>query len=96
MKINSLSPILNVSDVPASVTWFESLGWSRAFTWNSGGMIPAAALENALGPAHFAGVCADPALPGQETTVFLCKDAQGARVRAHARGPTTTAAAGCG
>ncbi|GMV24434.1 MAG: hypothetical protein AMXMBFR58_04650 [Phycisphaerae bacterium] len=79
MKVSALTPILNVSDVPASIRWFEALGWHRGFTWNSGGMIDHAALENAAGPAHFASVCANTAAEGEGPLIFLCKDGQGKR-----------------
>jgi uncharacterized glyoxalase superfamily protein PhnB len=73
MKIRSVTPILNVSDVPASLAWFERLGWSRSFTWNDGGGIEGAGDSNATGPALFAGVrCGD-------AQIFLCRDGQGAR-----------------
>lgn len=73
MKVNRLSPVLNVSDVPASLAWFEKLGWQRSFTWNDGGMIPAAADGNAEGPAQFGAVFTG------ECEIFLCKDGQGSR-----------------
>jgi catechol 2,3-dioxygenase-like lactoylglutathione lyase family enzyme len=34
MKVESLTPILNVSDIPASFAWFAKLGWTEGFTWN--------------------------------------------------------------
>ena len=70
---------MNVSDVPASVLWFERLGWQRTFTYNAGGMIIHAALENQQGPAHFAGLCANSPEQGKGPTIFLCQNAQGAR-----------------
>lgn len=73
MKVRKVTPILNVSDVGASISWFESLGWKRAFCWNSGGSIQHAQTSNEHGPADFAGVCSD----GAE--IFLCKGAQGDR-----------------
>jgi hypothetical protein len=73
MKIKSITPILNVSDVAASVSWFESLGWQRTFSWNSGGTICKAAMSNEHGQADFAGVCSG------ELEVFLCRGAQGHR-----------------
>lgn len=79
MKTRAVTPILNVSDVPASVRWFEKLGWHRGFAWNAGGMINDAALENAHGPAHFAGICANADQEGEGPQIFLCKDAQGSR-----------------
>lgn len=79
MKVRSVTPILNVSDVPASVRWFESLGWSRGFAWNDAGPIENAALENTHGPAGFAGVCANRPEEGEGPMVFLCRDGQGMR-----------------
>jgi len=73
MHLTSVSPILNVADVPASITWFERLGFARSFTHNEGGMIAAAASSDHNGPAGFAGVyCGD-------VMIFLCHNAQGLR-----------------
>jgi len=36
MSIQSVSPILNVSNVAESQGWFEALGWRRGFTWPDG------------------------------------------------------------
>ena len=33
MFLHALTPSLNVSDFSASVTWFESLGFSKTFDW---------------------------------------------------------------
>jgi uncharacterized glyoxalase superfamily protein PhnB len=57
MPITRVTPILNVADVPASLQWFESLGWTRAFSWNKGGAISSAADRNEHGVADFAGIC---------------------------------------
>lgn len=73
MKPTGVTPILNVSDVPASLTWFESLGWERGFTHNAGGMIADAGDRDEHGPAEYASVCAG------EAQVFLCHDGQGLR-----------------
>src|SRR3954468_3320183 len=73
MNITHLSPILNVSDVPASIAWFEKLGWERHFTWNDSGMIHAAADRNEHGPAQFAGIGCG------EAELFLCNGGQGSR-----------------
>lgn len=73
MKVLSITPILNVSDVPASIKWFETLGWQRSFSWNEGGMIAEAADENEHGRAHFAGIC------NAEAQIFLCRGGQGSR-----------------
>jgi catechol 2,3-dioxygenase-like lactoylglutathione lyase family enzyme len=66
MKVERVVPILNVSDVEASLTWFAKLGWSRQFEWDS---------EDPAGPADFGGVSCD----GVE--IFLCRDGQGSRGR---------------
>ncbi len=58
MAISGVTPILNVSDVPASLEWFESLGWTRGFTWGESGMIEGAASRDVTGAAHFASICA--------------------------------------
>lgn len=73
MKIHRLTPILNVSSVPASLAWFEQLGWTRGFTWNQGGMIADAGDRNEHGDAGFGAVCCG------EVEIFLCHGAQGSR-----------------
>ncbi|MCE9592994.1 MAG: VOC family protein [Planctomycetes bacterium] len=73
MPIESITPVLNVSDVPKSFAWFEALGWKRGFAWNSGGVIAGAADRNAHGEAHFGSICVEKA------TIFLCSNGQGAR-----------------
>ncbi len=84
MLVHCVNPILNVSDVPASIEWFERLGWRRGFTWNQNGMIKDSALRNEHGPAHFGAVCAfDDSRKEAENhhspAIFLCKDGQGKR-----------------
>lgn len=73
MHLTAVTPILNVSDIAASLAWFERLGWRRCFTYNRAGHIAGAADANAHGPADFASVGAG------EVEIFLCLDAQGAR-----------------
>jgi uncharacterized glyoxalase superfamily protein PhnB len=73
MKLTGLTPILNVSDVPASLGWFEQLGWKREFTFNGGGMVDGAADSNADGKAEFAGIS------NGDCQMFLCHDGQGSR-----------------
>ena len=73
MNVRSLTPVLNVVSVPASLAWFETLGWTRSFTWNRGGEVEGAADRNEHGPADFGGVCCG------EATIFLCQDGQGSR-----------------
>jgi len=68
MKLNNLTPVLNVSDVAASLEWFEALGWERGFVWtDEGGM-------GGAGEPDFASVQA-----GDDAEIFLCLDDQGAR-----------------
>lgn len=81
MAIEGITPILNVSDVPASFAWFESLGWTRGFAWNDGGLIAGAADRDAHGDAHFGSVCA------ARATIFLCRDGQGSRATRSPRWP---------
>ena len=33
MHAKALTPILNVSSLPASFAWFEKLGWSKCWDW---------------------------------------------------------------
>jgi len=33
MYAHKLNPILNVSDIQASFSWFEKLGWKKGFEW---------------------------------------------------------------
>ena len=65
MKLANLAPILNVSDVPASLDWFEALGWARGFAWDEHGM-------HSSKPT-FASIESG----GAE--IFLCLDGQGER-----------------
>lgn len=73
MPVHAVTPILNVTSVPASFAWFERLGWRRGFAWNAGGMIEGGADRNAAGEAHFGSVLSG---AGQ---IFLCRDGQGSR-----------------
>lgn len=73
MKLEGLTPILNVSDVPASRAWFAKLGWQRGFAWSGGGMIPNGADHGPHGPAQFASMCSG------KFEIFLCLNGQGAR-----------------
>ena len=73
MPVTNVTPILNVSSVPASMRWFEALGWKRGFAWNEGGPIDAAADRNARGEAGFGSVSSG------EAEIFLCHGGQGSR-----------------
>ena len=35
MDVSCLTPILNVSDMAASFTWFEKLGWKKLWDWGT-------------------------------------------------------------
>lgn len=73
MNVLHITPIINVANVPASVAWFEKLGWRRCFTHNAGGMIAGSADSDAHGPATFASVGSG------QVEIFMCHDAQGSR-----------------
>ncbi len=73
MYVRHITPILNVSDIPSSIRWFESIGWRRCWTHNAGGMIRDAGDRDASGPATFA------AVGSGEVEIFLCQNAQGSR-----------------
>jgi uncharacterized glyoxalase superfamily protein PhnB len=73
MPVHKLTPVLNVTSVPASLAWFETLGWRRGFTWNAGGMLEGALDRDAHGDAHFGSVGSG------DATIFLCRDGQGSR-----------------
>ncbi|HEY1368521.1 MAG TPA: VOC family protein [Gaiellaceae bacterium] len=66
MRVLGLTPILNVSDVEASIAWFELLGWRARWTFSDGE-------PDGGSPATFAAVASD----GAE--IFLCRDGQGSR-----------------
>jgi uncharacterized glyoxalase superfamily protein PhnB len=63
VAVLSVKPILNVSDVPASLAWFERLGWETQFIWS----------ENDGEEPGFAGTASGNA------EIFLCRDGQGSR-----------------
>ncbi len=77
MAITGITPILNVSDVPASLAWFESLGWKRGFTYGEAGLFKGAADRNEHGPATFGSVCVSH--EGHDAQIFLCCGGQGSR-----------------
>ena len=76
MKVQSVTPILNVSSIEESFLWFEKLGWERGFSWNEAGLIGdgiSAKGANEHGPAGFGSVRSGKA------TIFLCRGGQGSR-----------------
>ena len=63
MAVEALTPILNVSSIPASMDWVEKLGWKRGFSWPEGDPDPGfGAVES-----------------GKDARIFLCRGAQGSR-----------------
>ena len=56
MRVQSVTPILNVSHIGASIAWFERLGWERRWTYHDDGSIEGGAVSDGLGPADFGGV----------------------------------------
>lgn len=73
VELEHVTPILNVANVPASMAWFERLGWKRSFAWNQGGMIANAGDSDQDGEADYGGVISG------NVEIFLCCGAQGAR-----------------
>ena len=68
MSVDHLTPVINVSDVRASLAWFESLGWTTGFVWSDDeGM-------GGAGEPDFAAVQS-----GDNAEIFLCLHDQGAR-----------------
>jgi len=63
VPVRNVTPILNVSNVEASVDWFGKLGWRVGFLWPNDGK----------GGATFGSVCSEKA------EIFLCLGAQGSR-----------------
>ena len=73
LPVTGITPILNVSDVPASIAWFKRLGWTCGFAWGEHGMFDRAAIDAGMARPTFASVCAG------EAQIFLCLDGQGLR-----------------
>jgi catechol 2,3-dioxygenase-like lactoylglutathione lyase family enzyme len=67
VKVEQVVPILNVSDIEASIAWFVRLGWDHGFAWRG----------SPGGSIDFASVTAG------ESEIFLCRDGQGGRGRGH-------------
>ena len=63
MTVEQVVPILNVTDVEASVAWFGKLGWNKGFDWRG----------TPGGPVDFGAVTAG------DNEIFLCRDGQGGR-----------------
>ena len=78
MTVEQVVPILNVTDVEASVAWFGKLGWNKGFDWRGA---PG-------GPVDFGAVTAG------DHEIFLCRDGQGGRGRGQNRSTRAPRAAG--
>jgi catechol 2,3-dioxygenase-like lactoylglutathione lyase family enzyme len=63
VRVDGITPILNVSDLQASLDWFAAFGWRTGFVWGE--------------PPGFASVvCGSPESRGE---IFLCQGGQGTR-----------------
>jgi catechol 2,3-dioxygenase-like lactoylglutathione lyase family enzyme len=69
VTVEQVVPILNVTDVEASVAWFGKLGWNKGFDWRG----------TPGGPVDFGAVTAG------DHEIFLCRDEQGGRGRGENR-----------
>lgn len=67
MSIQNVTPILNVSDVEASVEWFKKVGWREGFLWR----------DNPNDMVSFGSVCTG--ADGNGAEIFLCLNGQGSR-----------------
>lgn len=68
MRVLHVNPILNVSDIAATIGWFAKLGWTVGFEWRDDPADPNS-------PVEFASVTCG------EHEIFLCRDGQGGRGR---------------
>lgn len=63
MRVIAVNPILNVSDIAATISWFAKLGWTVGFEWQ----------DDPNSPVGFASVTSG------DHEIFLCQDGQGGR-----------------
>jgi hypothetical protein len=76
MKVDGITPIRNVSSVPASFEWFGKQGWERTFGRNAAGLVgdgPNTPDGKQHGPADFGGISSGAG------KIFLSCNAQGSR-----------------
>jgi len=66
MKVLAVNPILNVSDIAATISWFAKLGWTVGFEWHDDPTDPSS-------PVGFASV------KSGSHEIFLCQGGQGGR-----------------
>ena len=62
MRVLAVNPILNVSDIAATIAWFAKLGWTVGFEWRDDWADPNS-------PVEYAGVTCG------EHEIFLCRRA---------------------
>lgn len=80
MQIHHLTPILNVSDVDASIAWFEKWGWRRCWAWyDQVMMMDGDPRFEALKNSGKAGTPSFAAVGAGHSEVFLCRDGQGGK-----------------
>jgi uncharacterized glyoxalase superfamily protein PhnB len=63
VKVERITPILNVADLDASFAWFEKLGWAKSFAWCPPGSVA----------PGFGGVASG------DQEIFMCLNCQGGR-----------------
>lgn len=66
MDVEHVVPILNVSNIEASLAWFAKLGWTTSFVWRG---------QDGRSDPSFGGVRCG------ASEIFLCLDGQGSRGR---------------
>ncbi|MFO0859485.1 MAG: bleomycin resistance family protein [Phycisphaerales bacterium] len=80
MQIHHLTPILNVTDVLASIAWFEKWGWRKCWAWYDAVMMmdgdPRFAQAQRTGEA---GAPSFAAVGAGHCEIFLCRGGQGGK-----------------
>jgi uncharacterized glyoxalase superfamily protein PhnB len=66
MRVLAVNPILNVSDISSTISWFAKLGWTVGFEWKDDSADPNS-------PVGFASV------KSGNYEIFLCQGGQGGR-----------------
>ncbi len=47
MQVEGITPVLNVSDIAASIAWFEKWGWKKKWDWGTPPTFAAVGCDNA-------------------------------------------------
>jgi len=66
VTVRAVNPILNVSDIAETMSWFAKHGWTVGFEWQNNPADPNS-------PVDFAAVACD------DHEIFLCRNEQGGR-----------------